>query len=95
VTALETFRCPACLFVLADAGQKRCPSCHERLRQRGGPIVIGGRSKLDDQVDRVATEIRRTTIFQPSQLDPGMRQVLDDFDRRARAAIDDDGPKQH
>jgi hypothetical protein len=41
VTALETFRCPTCLFVLADSGQRRCPACNKRLKRRGRPIVLG------------------------------------------------------
>jgi hypothetical protein len=43
---LETFRCPTCLFVLTDPGQKRCPSCHKRLRRRGQPIVLGDKSNF-------------------------------------------------
>jgi hypothetical protein len=43
---LETFRCPTCLFVLADPGLKRCPSCHKRLRRRGQPIVLGDKPKF-------------------------------------------------
>ena len=42
---METFRCPTCLFVLTGPEQSRCPSCHKRLRRRGGPIVLGGRKK--------------------------------------------------
>jgi hypothetical protein len=38
---LETFRCPTCLFVLADSGQRRCPACNKRLKRRGRPIVLG------------------------------------------------------
>ena len=43
---METFRCPACLFVLADAEQSRCPSCHKRFRRRGRPIVLGDKTKF-------------------------------------------------
>jgi hypothetical protein len=47
---VETWRCPTCLTVLVDAGAKRCPSCHSRLRRRRGqPIVLGEASRLDLQ----------------------------------------------
>jgi hypothetical protein len=41
VTALETFRCPTCLFVLTEPDLRRCPSCHKRLRRRNRPVVLG------------------------------------------------------
>jgi hypothetical protein len=66
---LETFRCPTCLFVLADPGRKRCPSCHKRLRRRGKPIVLGNEPKrgneptinlvLDDRVERLGAPPER------------------------------------
>ena len=145
---METFRCPACLFVLADPEQSRCPSCHKRLRRRGRPIVLGDKTKFgaNDPLDidlvyaeRVEREKARnkaaervaapvdaprsdaslpmsppwvspptadapsavtppagdaeapphTTIFAPSQLNPEMRQVLDDLYRKARAEVDE------
>jgi hypothetical protein len=174
---LETFRCPTCLFVLADPGQKRCPSCHKRLRRRGQPIVLGDKPNFgsheptinlvlaeraerlgsppepfvasvaapieaqlvdlpDDLpvVDMAPVDIapvdiaafvspppvmtsssvlvppvyttppvppvgavvnepvtnEHTTIFEPSQFDPEMRQVLDSLYRKARSAPDDE-----
>jgi hypothetical protein len=159
---VETFRCPACLYLLTDPGQRRCPSCRKRLGQRRPPIVLADRTKFStheplhidlvleeraeyekksrraeprvtslaaaletQQVDtRVAEKrhwvapppapsppmvaapplvgepdsIQHTTIYQPSQFDPEMRQVLDDLYRKARSQTDDydeyydDGP---
>jgi hypothetical protein len=36
--------------------------------------------------------MQHTTIFEPSQLDPEMRQVLDSLYRKARSEADDDTP---
>jgi hypothetical protein len=65
---LETFRCPTCLFVLTGPEQSRCPSCHKRLRRRGRPIVLGGRTKSPaseppgvDLVYAELTEVSETT----------------------------------
>ena len=46
---METLRCPACLCVLPDGGQKRCPSCRTRLGARGRPIVLGESSPISVQ----------------------------------------------
>jgi hypothetical protein len=46
---VETLRCPTCLGVLPDGGQKRCPSCRTRLGTRGRPIVLGESNRLAAQ----------------------------------------------
>ncbi|MDQ1479357.1 MAG: hypothetical protein QOI44_218 [Actinomycetota bacterium] len=46
---METLRCPTCLGVLPDGGQKRCPSCRTRLGARGRPIVLGESNQLSAQ----------------------------------------------
>ena len=47
---VETLRCPTCLGVLLEHSATRCPTCHSRLRRRGGrPIVLGETSRLDLQ----------------------------------------------
>jgi len=131
---VETFRCPACLFVLAAPNQRRCPSCHKRFKRKSRPIVLGDKTKFSAHeplhIDLVYAEhaerekrnqaaeylaasvaapvapvaaeaaveetgvvlelVRHTTIFEPSQLDPELRGVLDGLYRKARAETDDD-----
>ena len=178
---METFRCPTCLFVLTDPEQRRCPSCHKRLRRRGRPIVLGDKTKfgaheplhidlvyaehaerekrnntaeqvsasvatpaapaeakgadakgadaplvvsppwvsppvyetppapeapragapaaspapptVEERLADAGASIQHTTIFEPSQFDPAMRQVLDHLYRKARAQADEDGDR--
>ena len=89
---LDPYRCPTCLFVLTGPEQSRCPSCHKRLRRRGRRIVLGGRkqSAAPEPANVELVPVRHTTVFAPSQFDPGMRQVLDDLSRQARAEVDED-----
>ena len=47
--AVETLRCPTCLSLLLDGGQKRCPACHSKLKTRGKPIVLGEQSRITAQ----------------------------------------------
>ncbi len=163
MNGVETFRCPACLFLLTDPAPRRCPSCRKRLGERHPPIVLVDRTKFaaheplhidlvlaeraeheqqsrpaeppvtEPRVTSLAAALERqqvgtrpavhrpsvsppappvrpapvggepdsihhTTIYQPSQFDPEMRQVLDNLYRKARSQTDDydeyydDGP---
>ena len=49
VRGLETLRCPTCLTLLLDGGEKRCPACHARLKTRSKPIVLGERTRITAQ----------------------------------------------
>ena len=49
VRGLETLRCPTCLTLLLDSGEKRCPACHARLKTRSKPIVLGERTRITAQ----------------------------------------------
>ena len=102
VTAMETYRCPTCLFVLIEPNPTRCPACHKRLTGRRRPIVLGDRTKfathpldLDlvrlERVEHVETSENKvhTPISEPSQLDPELREMLDDLHRKARADLDE------
>ncbi len=44
---METLRCPTCLTLLLDGGEKRCPGCHSKLRsKRSKPIILGETSRI-------------------------------------------------
>ena len=46
---METLRCPTCLTLLLDGGEKRCPACHSRLRKRSAPIVLGESTRITNR----------------------------------------------
>ena len=46
---METLRCPTCLTLILDSGEKRCPACHSRLRKRGAPIVLGESTRITNR----------------------------------------------
>ncbi len=52
---METYRCPTCLCVLADAGARRCPGCHQRLhKRRRSPVVLRADARLQPlPIDRL------------------------------------------
>ncbi len=42
---METFRCPTCVGVLADARAPRCPHCRQRLRRKR-PRILGENTRI-------------------------------------------------
>jgi hypothetical protein len=54
------------------------------------PPVIAAPPVARESVERESDALPHTTIFEPSQFDPEMRQVLDSLYRKARSEPDDE-----
>ena len=82
---MDTLRCPTCLTLLLDGGEKRCPGCHAKLK-RSKPIVLGEDSRITSRPALLLERERQARIDEEKR-NEGRRQR-----REAKKAARATGP---
>ena len=83
---METLRCPTCLTLLLDGGEKRCPGCHSKLRKRSQPIVLGESSRLASRPALPVEREMQARVQEEQKAEDRRRRKQKKADRKDRAS---------